>query len=528
MEIVLTALKYLAGTAQWYKTNFTAGMVRNRLRDINGDLRRIADYMKVYENGASLDESLSDLITQIMTNILRLCTIYAKVSKDSEKVSGILKNLFKSAIRWDGGIADYVDNVKKLTERELSLNVAAIRVSDIYTSEKRLRKETSLKLHELLRVDESHKRGVQTQKHLSDKHIQGMGDWLLNESTKFASWADTIQRPAHSTLLFTGEPGFGKTHLCSRAICFLQDKYAQKSHSRSEEVTIAWVYFQQSENHRSSGMGRDRKKRPEDANEFTKYHKPKSSLRDALASIIWQISEEDRLFQKFVVGEFELEAQGFRTARQLWNGVLMRFCGRFQNAVSRPCKVFFLVIDGIDQLSKEDKNELKEMVREAQFVNSSPGTRCQVRILLSTDPDPATNLESVPQITLPQDARCFDVEKFIGHHLENALNDWPKETEGHRVLWGMQKSITSIFGKGGIWNYHDLSGILQEIKRTSAMSLFDLRNLEKALLTRNGDPSLSFTSMIMQRELEKLDSDIKDEEKDTVNEILSCLVCWRY
>lgn len=198
------------------------------------------------------------------------------------------------------------------------------------------------------------------------------------------------------------------------------------------------------------------------------WQRKSSQLQDALMAIIWQLAESDKAFQKFAVDELRKVLQGSRSAIQLWNGLISVFCKRPSRGILGQQKVIFLVIDGNDELmdgtdtADTDENCLGAMVEDAKEICGNPEYSCHVRILFSSEPEPEPGgRDEEPrkvEIQLPQDSRHFDAEIFIHYHLADLYRISTEETDGYRVIWSLQKRLTSMFGKGS--NYYVLIGFL--------------------------------------------------------------------
>ena len=204
------------------------------MKEASGALERVAGYIKLRQERVTIDEPLVRLITQIMAAYLKLCLIYAKVDKNSKTASGKTKNSLKALIGWDGGIGQVIEEIEKLSRKELFSNVAAMRVSDFSTTERRSKEEDSLKLRSLLQVDETGEDWDERQTRLELESLPRIGDWLFDEAGKFQEWTSNVQqRPKDSILWLTGPAVYGKTHICCRAIKYIRDEIKTGDLSRA-------------------------------------------------------------------------------------------------------------------------------------------------------------------------------------------------------------------------------------------------------------------------------------------------------
>lgn len=527
-QTVLEALEYLAGTVRFFKQNFTPVKVLPRLQQVSWNLERINGYIKAYEDDALIEESLMRVISRIMTVFLRLCTIYAKVDSNSKKASGYFKNSFKSMIRWDGGIQDCIEEIEDLTNQELNVNVAALRVSDIEEKRRRLQQEDTRKLQSLLSVARMGDHWTRIQKTLEEQQISRLGDWLFDESSIFNAWADVHQCPDDPMLWVVGDHGYGKTSLCSRAITYLKKQYPNEDQSRIPQVSLAWFFLQRTEAKVSS-----KQKKGSKSDRKTLDSKNDSSIRDALQAIIWQLTQSDRAFQKFVVEKLRKGSQAGGTSLILWMNLLKEFCLSTGDPGKRSRKVFFLIIDGADTMTDDALirvwNDVREICKSCNDQNSA----CQVRIMVTRE-EVATKKNAdvgsevisaerahsqettgwASKIELPRDSRHFDAQIFIEHHLQDLFKEFLRGTDGYRVLHSLEKKLISMFWRDKS-NYHVLTGLLEEIKRIGAGNrvLHGLRDLDKKL---DQDDTIIVQLEILNREL-------RAHEKDVLNGIISCL-----
>ncbi|KAL1616881.1 hypothetical protein SLS54_008084 [Diplodia seriata] len=201
---VFMALSALSETIQHYRANFVPNKVLDQLQGIKACLGRMEGYLKICEDGIELDAKLREIIMEIFAVTLSLCTIYTKVAQDSKTPTGIAKNLLKATIRWDGNIKSRVQAIADASDREMNNNVAALRVSDIYTNDTKVRKANSEKLKRYFNIDGKELWWTGRQASLQDDRIQKMGDWLF-DLPEFKSWTN-IDRHTDTPVLYINAP----------------------------------------------------------------------------------------------------------------------------------------------------------------------------------------------------------------------------------------------------------------------------------------------------------------------------------
>lgn len=501
------------------------------MREASGTLERIAGYIKVRQELVTIEEPLLRLITQIMSLYLQLCLIYAKVDKDTKTASGRMKNSIKVLIRWDGGIGQCIEEIERLTRQELDLNVAAMRVSDLSTTERRSKVEDSSKLRNLLQVDETDEHWVEMQKWLEKKSVPGIGDWLFDEAGKFEEWTNVQQRSKDAILWLTGPAIYGKIHICCRPIQYLRDKIEMGDWSRYCQASVAWYYRQEKRPLQSSPPIQSLKARKadKDSSEQRKRisngdKKEDPELRDILLALIWQLAESDRSFQKYTIEQFRKTPRAFVKASQLWFDLIEPFCLQSQPGDSRP-HCFFLVIDGDDSSDSSDTKSLSQTIREySESLSKKSWERkrscCQIRVMIARTEDAPSKAR---EIKVPQDSRDSDVKIFIEHRLKDLLAAWSKGSDGYRTVRSLERRLISMFSKETV-DYHVLAGLLEEISRIGT-SLYKLREFERKL-----DPdeiAKVFNSVIIPSQLRRLDQELVDEDKGILNDVMSYLICVR-
>ncbi|KAL1617144.1 hypothetical protein SLS56_011112 [Neofusicoccum ribis] len=311
---VFGALTAIKSTVEDYRENFTKKRVLEKLDDAALNLTRIQAYMKMSQDGLEIDAALKASIVQLFTRILMLCMIYQKVEKDSRTLPGRAKNLLKAAIGYDGGIASHLSEIGVETDREISNNVAALRVSDTYAKNDRNLK----KLQGYLEIGEAVPSWVVHQKKLESAHIEGMGEWL-HKLPAFASWSDVENHSQEPVLVLRAGQGHGKSHLCSQVIHLLGSR--RNAQHQNVSTSIAWYFFPKS----GGGQSDSDMEEAEDTDWQPEEAKKQSSLRESLIALTWQLAQSDRAFQEHAARQFHARPHGFSKAVDIWNEVIFKF-----------------------------------------------------------------------------------------------------------------------------------------------------------------------------------------------------------
>ena len=528
ISAVLGALQYLAGTVQWYKQNYTTKRVLEQLHDVSWNLDRIAGYFAEYDD-PSIGEPFSTVIIKCMDAFLQLCTIYEKVRTGSTSASGKLNGFLKSVVRLDDGIEACIKMIKESTERELNLNVAAIRKSDLANNERRFQTEDAKMLRRVLGVDETSEHWQETQRQLQQKNVTGVGDWLFDESSKFMLWANTQSDSNPAMLLLTGESGIGKTHICSRAIQYLGGII------KSSQTSVAWFYARKTDY--AAPSKKDGKKTETPAKPGNNPGKKKSAdteqpedaaIHAMLLALVWQLAESNRNFQKFVAKQLQNTSPAFWSSSQLWSDLINKFCTSHNNDSHRRT-VLFLVIDGDSEFTDAGSKKLLTDIRRDMKNMQKRSYRFQIRMLISIRKN-IFGKESQPEklmseIELPKSNRDFDVKLFVDHGLGQLLEPESRATDRYKTLYSLKKKLISMFGDSnkGDLNYYNLSDLIEEIRHIDASerSIYELRRLEEHL-----EKDKNSNKVIVPNQLNRLNRYLTAEERLVFNDILSCMICF--
>lgn len=180
---------------------------------------------------------------------------------------------------------------------------------------------------------------------LSEERVKDTGRWVL-ESPAFRRWAD-YSEPRSGVLALRGDSNVGKSFLCSTIIDHMFELYPPKR--EMPRASVGYYFVRREANER------------------------KDSLNDALRAMIWQMVQSDVGYAKSVQRECERETDFAKTA-DLWT-TLVTNLSKTTNAT------FFLLIDGIDELSEDASNWIAENLGIGLLDPESSGG-LRLRILL--------------------------------------------------------------------------------------------------------------------------------------------------
>ncbi|KAB2570229.1 hypothetical protein DBV05_g11114 [Lasiodiplodia theobromae] len=501
-SMVITALSALGETVHQYRANFIPKNVLEQLKSVETCLSRVEGYFKLYERGIELDPQLRATTMRIFVETLRLCTIYTKVAQDSESPTGVAKNLFKAAIRWDGGIASRLEEINAVSQQELNNNVAALRVSDIYTNHSKIRKTNSEKLRKDLQISGKENSWTDRQESLKNESLPEMGDWLF-ELPEVQSWIDIDNNSSNPVLLLKAPSGHGKSHLCSHIIRSLEEQRDRQQ--QKTRMSLAWYFLPEKEIEKGSDSKGERMKSDDTEG---------IDLNEALKSLIWQLADSNPAFQDSVMKLLQKSPAAARSKGvDIWNKLVMPFFKSAEKDTQKPQMVVFLVLDGYGSLkNQQDENVIKAIIGNA---NSYSKRSVQIRVLLSGNADFKNPIiHRLTSANFFEENQRSDAKIFIKSRLDKSHELWDSRSEGHRIIWVILRDLASNFNG----NYHDLEAWLYEVRRSSDKGLSDLYLLQREV--RNGP------KIITQRKVEMLNEELGSDDIEVFNELIVCMVNW--
>lgn len=486
---IFTALSYLIDTIEVYQKNFTPKKVLGCLQDVEDNLSRVTQYLNLEDRGVKLDRNLQRSTMNIFAACLTLCRLYSKVAEDSNHAIGLFKNIMKAAIRWDDGLSAHLQGMKRGTEQEISNNIAAIRISDIYTNDKHTRDQHLERLKNYLRPDNKETHWTGTQETLCGKHIPGIGDWVF-DLVDVKSWTNHKCHADSVVLCIKTEKGKGKTHLCSQIIHSLTDSCETQQHK--ESASVGWYFF-------PGNQKELKKKSPKARNESQGV-----PIHDALKAVVWQLVQKDRVFRYFVVEVMNSNAQAFSDPNEMWTAVFSNFSQKSKDdPKGKPGKVFYLVLDGFGKLDEDEEKLVKKMVEDTKRNGSR---HVQFRLLLSgTEKFSCGGCKIEPGGT----DYVSDAELFIE---KRALNQWHTTDQEYRMF----KTILRKLEKNFRGDFHELEKCLQEVNQSNWA---DLKTIEE-----EGEGNMS--RLIIQHHLEEMKSKLDADEIAILKELVLCIAFW--
>lgn len=441
-----------------------------------------------------MDDELKKVLLERLKHFLLMCAIYTKVSKESRTLIGGVKNGIKSLAGHVGEIQDHLENIKELEEREkkiLSMDTWAVtKVMSSYMdlqSKDAITKERLLLIRKKLFLEGDNPALTSwLDKHaeLRKDFIPNTGAWLANDES-FRHWENIRGTCSRCILALQGEPNSGKSSLCSEVIEKLHAKREGRSATVGlvSHVSVAHFYF--------LGTSYSRGK-----------EKPQTNLRDALASIVWQLANLDTMYQSFVAKVLKLRLSQFATVAEIWKHLILDFLES-----SRTQKIFFIVLDGISTEQAKD-SELKGIIQQTAQPQQKSS---QVRLLLSGTQKVlhtlSRNMEETLETIHISEAISKDVKQVIERQIADLTTRHDSDKDKTELFKQLSGKLCAKYGR----NFREAMSWLKEINKAQE-SMSKLREI----LEKETD---------MQWRIDKLQLELLgDEEVSEINDIVVCMV----
>ncbi|KAM0715918.1 hypothetical protein Q7P37_008432 [Cladosporium fusiforme] len=301
----------------------------------------------------------------------------------------------------------------------------------------------------------------------------------------FREWEDvrTTSQAMHSILGVVGPENHGKSYLCHEIV----NRLGRLSIKRS----VAWYYVQKEK---------------------------RTSINKAVKHIIWQFAQADKSFFDYIKPKIkDLKPGEAENTIKIWRDLVMGF------AKKQPHTVFFVVLDGIDQLETETEDSLSQIVRDVRTTPSQPeGLR--VRLMVSgrrnsfqnleanwtawTEPLRKMNLSPTPvpgAVFFPQDTAVRKlIERRLNEIFSGKVND-----EDIKIRQKIKDSLPEI----AHGNFDTVKRLLDEIERCTFSS-----GMEKVLQGAGRNSKERITD-----DINNLNEQLDGDEIQQLNLILSWL-----
>jgi hypothetical protein len=295
------------------------------------------------------------------------------------------------------------------------------------------------------------------------------GGWL-KENSKFTAWAGT-EVTEQPILCISGAEGYGKSCLVSSIIRYLRKRYPQGS-QEPERISVAYYFFEE-----------DRELQ---------------SFNNALRALVWQIVLNDTAYQKYAAAVCK-DPDALSTNDELWD--------RLFSDVMDTAATFFIVLDGIDHINRDERTSFSRILRSA---TSKTEQQRQLKLLFLIAGRPTSlqeiELDSFPMIDLRTENHA-DIMTFVAEKVQN-IEVLKGESEQQETL---RQKVFEAVTAGAYGDFVKTRMTLEEISTKDKPSEVE-RALEHA-----GEPRVE----IIKKQIKRLQSELKDTEIKDLNLMLA-------
>ena len=383
----------------------TYDAIESLLKNIMDVTKRIEVYSR-----DTMDPALCQIVVEIICKLLEIMARAERLARRPR----LLEYASTTFLGKDGKVQSLLDELNKLTDVEAKLVVTLINETTLRINENsevvsattdRVERGVDGNTATLGRIEEKIDEGrleakeTEDQKALAkllgqqvfektrnlfldinEKRMTNSGDWLIEEPL-FQHWIDQ-QEPL---LWIFGKPGAGKTFLSSKIINHLQ------SEQMSPTTTVAYFFIK------------------EDNQDLR-------SIDNILKSIAFQITQSDLLFRKHV-SKVCKNSENLRNSKTFWKTVLRDFFG-----LPRCRSSVFVVLDGVDEAHRRDREILLELLHEFHSLRASC-ERPKIQIAIIGRPDLQNDIfrewgELVEHVDVSSDRTTGDIKAYIMREVE--------------------------------------------------------------------------------------------------------------
>ncbi|EFR01479.1 hypothetical protein MGYG_04487 [Nannizzia gypsea CBS 118893] len=467
-NLCFSAVSMLITASQKYSKIFDG--LSELFERISTFLDRFQIYARAKVVGVKLDPHLRRIIHDLLRSFVRICALSIKISKHSKvllalevfsfgsdkgvsaelsKLETLVQNetkmsialILESAKISEGKIAAGFSNVKSSLETvDTKLDTLDGHMDNVSTllekhdlAERRrdqegLSKQRRDKIKAALKIDKEVWRTYQED--YVGNIVPGTGQWLLNDP-QFSAWADPNTKSPPIFGLKAKE-GYGKSYLSSAAIRHLYRLYPPGN--QDARMSVAYYFF--------GG---------------TTFNSTEKSVNIALRSIIWQLTQNDAVYQKNVASACD-KPEEFGDSLELWKQLVVNFSPK-TNAV------FYIVLDGIEELDSEIGKPLVEVFRDISAM-ANEKSMMTVRLFITGRPTIFSEAETASGVSLSTIELGIrnkeDIEKFIEMRMDNM--EILKNKEKPEIM-ELRDLVKTGLGKGTQGDYFQLNYLLAEISK---------------------------------------------------------------
>lgn len=535
-QMCFNAISFIITSAQKYSKIFAD--ILELLERVSVFLERFQIHTRTANIGdGHIDPRLGRLVHQLLQSFMRICIITIKLTHRDHRLLAFGKILLYDS---DGGVQNELDKFERLVGDELGMTVALIlessksteatvltgfvetqsmiqgvgsqlgdQVVNVASSVQNLRvvlertekekksKEIAevnrVKIRDFFGIKEKEEPWTSTYEKLVATLIPQSGNWLLKNDTTFSDWSKAYI-DAKYTIAVEGKDGFGKSCLFAAVVRHLLRLPTTQVSERRSAVAYFFLQSDAQENKDTKEAHGEKQREPLDM---------------ALISIIWQLTNKDIAFRKFVAAACNSREEP-ADIEELWTRLVISH--------SNIDASFYILLDGIESLDGERTQRLFRIIRRSMDMNNrSQHLRIQWFVTgrpSSFSPSPHMTLEESPIVRKFILGTCNqeDILNFIDISMNEmtALVNKSNDPQKHQL----RLTIRERLSEGVCGDFTKLSYKLRDISTKSRVD-----EIEEVLTHINEDIEVTIT-----RQLKRLNVELDERDVVDLNEMLVWIV----
>ncbi|RYP54147.1 hypothetical protein DL769_010400 [Monosporascus sp. CRB-8-3] len=307
---------------------------------------------------------------------------------------------------------------------------------------------------------------------ISKTRVPGTGDWVRSEDV-FKGWADR-EMPI---VFISGNPGAGKSYLCSNIIAFLKDQYPQGVQHTSH-VSVVYFFFK-------------------DDNPNTR------SFHQALRDLAYQISKNDSAYEKYLatVGDYGRVS----TLASAWRILFVNF---FLSKESITSSVY-IIFDAVDEAFEEERLNFLQLAKD---ILDAPN-RGRLQLAMVGRPHVSDQLmealeTNVPTIYVTTQKNSDDIDRYIKASIQ-------KSVILRRVSEALRQEIAEKLSAGAEGMFLWVNLMLQEL----------VKKRNESSIRKSLDQAPKGLKVMLRHVLMSFSAGLNEEELEFLNELLLWTTC---
>jgi hypothetical protein len=487
-QICFTAVCHALNTAQLYHEHLAD--LSALFQHISWVLERFEVHSRPKPTKVEPEDGMHRILRELLRCFVQICVVAARLSRNKkrEKIKTAI-SLFVTG--QDTEFKDLLQRIDDLSLAEMGFSIAEntqitkhidAKVTTLWESNNEADKQ-----NKKLSAEKRWRDSIKDALHIIERDLNwktacdtylrgcpdGTGDWLIADPS-FQRWS-SIDKIGPPILTLEAPDSHGKTYLSARIIDTMRKKYWNTAGTARQHVAYCFC-----DKNQKDAKG--------------------DSVRSVLTSWLWQLTEKNPSFLKFVADVCKEPTDLSQDPVKLWTDTFAQYA---KKKISGATSTFFLILDGANHIDGNVSNSFSEI---AKMVANQKSDVLRVKLLVTGT---AQVLNQVRSSSGSAWARIYiteknenDIRAFVNRRL-----DAYKWHENGPLERSRGTIVEALLGRSQ--DFSILNGILTKIE-----SLFSLEEILKAI-----EEESTVKSAIL-----KLDNELGPNSLEEFNEILPWII----